>query len=296
MHIYQSRFLVRGEVWYDHEPERTPVDWIFYRQSPRPIPGARCESFYTRLLDLTQPPDELLGQMSGSTTYKIRRARDKDKVRCECREAPDVATLDRFEEIYERFAAIKGLPSLDRALLDRLAVDGCLELSLAANAQGEPLAYHVYYRDSRRSCLLHAASLYQLVADSAARNAMGRANRYLFWCDMLRHQERGLKYFDFGGWYPGNTDKALLDINQFKAGFGGQVVREYNCEQILSFKGRVVLTAAAVLSKVKARLRKPQIGGCQRSPEANGEEADARRPGAAAGVETGEWSAPEPAK
>jgi hypothetical protein len=251
MHIYKSRFLVRGEVWFNHQPDRTPVDWIVYRQRSNPVRGARWQYFYTILVDLGQSPETLQQQMHSSTAYKVRRARDKDKVVCRSLTPVSRQALDGFEESYRRFAAVKGLSALDRALLDQLAEDGVLELSCAKSPAGETLAEHAYYRDSNRSCLLHSVSLYQTLADSGARNAMGRANRYLYWCDMVRHQEHGLRFFDFGGWYPGATNHELLEINRFKEGFGGKVVREYNCEQIMSLKGRVVLTIAAWLRWVR---------------------------------------------
>jgi hypothetical protein len=252
MHIYRSRFLTRGEVWYDHDPDQTPVDWILYRQRTAPVAGTKWKFFHTILLDLGQSPEVLLQQMGKTTAYKIRRARDRDRIACECFNPVSHEMLDRFQETYRRFTAIKGLSPLDRPFLDRLAQDGFLELSVAKDPGGKPLAYHAYYLDSNRSCLLHTVSLYQMLSDSAARNAMGRANRYLFWWDMLRHQEQGLKFFDFGGWYPGNTNQDLLDINRFKEGFGGKIVREYNCEQILTFKGRVLLGTASLLNRIRS--------------------------------------------
>jgi lipid II:glycine glycyltransferase (peptidoglycan interpeptide bridge formation enzyme) len=99
--------------------------------------------------------------------------------------------------------------------------------------------------------LQFSASLFREVADSGARNAIGRANRFLFWTEMLRCKEQGLKCFDFGGWYPGNTEQELLQINQFKSGFGGHVLREYECEKTLSIRGWVVLTVAALLQRVR---------------------------------------------
>jgi len=73
--------------------------------------------------------------------------------------------------------------------------------------------------------------LYPQASDSASRNAIGRANRYLIWSDMLRYQEQGLKFFDFGGWYPGTTDQALLRTTNSKEDSGGQVVREYSASE-----------------------------------------------------------------
>ncbi len=266
MHVIKSRFLVRGEVWFEHEPEPIAVDWLFYRQRSRPVPGARWSYFYTRLIELQQDPKELLGRMNKATAYQIRRARDKDGTRCECLSPLSRDTLDRFVEIYRRFAAIKGVAPVDRPLLAQLAEDGFLEMSCAKTADGTPVAYHAYYRDSGRSCLLYTVSLYQTLSESAARNAVGRANRYLFWCDILRHREQGLKLFDFGGWYPGSTDLERLDINRFKEGFGGRVVQEYNCERILSLRGRVVLAGAALLNgarNVVAKLQRPPTRGQQ---------------------------------
>src|SRR6266404_8230149 len=264
MHLIKSRFLVRGEVWSDQEPAPARVDWIFYRQRSQPVPGASWKFFYTVVLDLNQHPDSLLWKMNKTTANNIRRAHDKDGVVCESTRAVSRELLDRFEETYQRFAALKGLGPLDRPYLDQLAKDGALELSWAKDQKGNVLAYHAYYRNCHRSCLLHTVSLYQTLAESAARNAMSRANRYLFWCDMMRHRDQGLKVFDFGGWYPGDTDQGLLAINRFKEGFGGKVVREYNCEQILSLKGWVVLTAAGLLNWARglaARLRGGRKGG-----------------------------------
>ena len=162
---------------------------------------------------------------------------------------------------------LRDCPPLDRPFLDQLAKDGALELSVAKSSVGKALAHHVYYCSSKRSCLLHAASLYQLVSDSAARNAMGRANRYLFWHDIIRYKEQGLKLFDFGGWYPGTTDNMRLEINRFKEGFGGRVVREYNCEQITSVRGWLLLTVASWLNHFRRRTAKPLFSPNSRKPE-----------------------------
>jgi hypothetical protein len=237
---------MRGEVWYDHDPELVAVDWIYYHQRTRPVPGSRWECFYTIVLDLTQDSKELMGRMGKSNAYQIRRARDRDGIVCRRFMPAGRGLLDEFERTYNRFAAVKKLGPLDRSLLEQLDRDGFLEISAVRNPAGEPLVFHAYYHDSNRSCLLHGISLHQLLSDSTARNAVGRANRYLFWSDILRHQEEGLRIFDFGGWYHGNTDQDRLGINRFKEEFGGKVIREYNCQQILTLKGWTVLKLAAL--------------------------------------------------
>jgi len=58
---------------------------------------------------------------------------------------------------------------------------------------------------------------------------------------------------DFGGWHLG-TDTEMLSINDFKRGFGGKVVHEYQCEQILTLKGRLILWAAKLLQQPDSKI------------------------------------------
>ncbi len=250
MLIYQSRFLVRGEVWYDHEPDSHPVDWILYRQRSLPVPRTRWRYFHTLVIDLGQTAEVLLEQMNKSTASKVKRARDRDQIVCE-RIDPDTAGINRFVAVYDQFAATKGLNPLDRSELEGLAAKRLLELSIAKNCAGEPLVFHAYYRDSDCSCFLHSASLHRMFSESTIRNAIGRATVFLFWNALLRHKAEGLKCFDFGGWYPGDTNQQLLGVNRFKAGFGGKLVRRHYCEQVVSLKGWVLFTTARILSRVR---------------------------------------------
>jgi len=252
MITYRSRFLTRSEVWFDDEPGDTrSSDWIIYNQRPDPVPGANCRYFYTYVIDLTQSREALLARFNKDTAYKIRRARDRDKIICECCDPSDPAVIDRFEEMYNPFAALKGLIPLDRARVDSMVAAGGLDLSVAKDSEGNALVYHANFRDQHRATELYLPSLYRKLSSSAARNAIGRANRYLVWSDMVRYKEQGLKYFDFGGWYPGTADQALLKINEFKSGFGGQIMREYRCDQILTLKGWLVLHVARFLKQAK---------------------------------------------
>ena len=255
MIAYKSRFLTRAEVWFDNEPTATPrpVDCILYHLRSTPVPGAQSRSFYTLLVDLSQTQEQLRAQLSDDTAYKIRRARDRDKIICECCDLRDPQVMDGFEKMYNAFATIKGLPPLYRARLERLAAAGLLDISAAKDPEGNVLVYHANYRDERRATQLEMPSLYRTLPQSTARNFSGRANRYLTWSNILRYKQQGLKFFDFGGWHVG-CDAELLSINDFKRGFGGRVVREYHCEQILTLKGRVVLYAAKLLEQAKSML------------------------------------------
>jgi len=266
MYTCKSRYLTRGEVWYDDEPGDTrSVDWILFRHRSNPFPGARSKQTCNYFVDLTQSVERLMDQLNKDTAYKIRRARDRDKITCDSCNPRDPAVLDRFEEMYNPFAAAKGLSRLDRVQLDSMAAAGVLDLSVARDAQGHVLVWHANHRDHRRASQSFSASLHRQLDSSAARNLIGRANRHLIWSDLLRYKEQGLQCFDFAGWYPGTTDQALLKINEFKRGFGGQVVREYQCEQILTRKAWVVLNSARLLKRAKL-LRSAPKPQAPRSP------------------------------
>jgi len=257
MITYKSRFLTRAEIWFDNEPTPTarPVDCILYHLRSRPVPGAQSRSFYTLLVDLSQTQEQLRAQLNDDTAYKVRRARDRDKIICECCDSRNPAVMNGFEQMYNAFAAIKGLPPLNRLRLERMAAAGALDITAAKDPHGKILVYHANYRDERRATQLEMPSLYRTLPQSAARNFCGRANRYLTWSNILRYKQEGLKSFDFGGWHLG-SDPDMLSINDFKRGFGGQVVREYHCEQTLTLKGRLVLYAAKLLGQVESIVSK----------------------------------------
>ncbi|HWX21816.1 MAG TPA: hypothetical protein VN578_18090 [Candidatus Binatia bacterium] len=251
MIIYRSRFLARAEVWYDNEPDNArSVDWILYYQRSKPVPGATTRLIHTYVIDLTQSREQLLANLNKDTAYKIRRARERDKVTCECCSSRDPAVINQFERMYNIFAEMKGLAPLNRARIESMAAAGVLDMSVAKGPQGNALVYHANYRDHQRATSMELPSLYRKLSDSAERNFIGRASRYLTWSDILRFQEQGLKCFDFGGWYHGD-DPSMLKINDFKRGFGGQVVRKYQCEQVLTLKGWIVLQTASLLKRTK---------------------------------------------
>lgn len=252
MIAYSSRFLVRSEVWFDEEPaDVRSSDVVLFHLRSRPAAGTKWRYFYNYCIDLTESTERLTANLNRDTAYKIRRARDRDGIVCACCDERDPATLDQFEEMYNAFASMKGMTPLNRPRVETMAAAGALDLSVAKDPQGRALVYHAMYRDRHRATELYLPSLFRGLVDSKARNLVGRANRYLTWSDILRYQEEGLTCFDFGGWYPGTADGQRLKINEFKRGFGGTVLREYECERILTIKGWVALRAGKLLKRAK---------------------------------------------
>ncbi len=118
-------------------------------------------------------------------------------------------------------------------------------------AQGNILVVYANYRDERRGVGLKLAPPHRSHVESAVRNLVGRANRHLVGSERLRYKAHGPKGFDLGAGDHG-SDPAKLPLNDFKRGLGGQILREYECEQVPSLKGRVLLAVRTALNWAKS--------------------------------------------
>src|SRR6266480_1071724 len=113
MVIYRSRFLTRGEVWFDDEPDDTPVDWIYYRQRSSPLAKGRWKYFYSLLIDLAKSPAELQSEMDPKTVRKIKEAQENDKARWEPCEPKDSKIMAKVEKMWNEFADARQSARLD---------------------------------------------------------------------------------------------------------------------------------------------------------------------------------------
>jgi hypothetical protein len=266
MFIYRSRFLTRGEVWFDDEPDDTPVDWIYYRHRSRPPARARWKFFYTVLIDLAKSPAQLLARLDPKTARKIEEAETKDHTRWQHCEANDPKIMDAVEQLWNATATTRNAAPLDRPWLDKIIETGALELTATQDPTGKVLTYHLSYVGKKRAQDLIVVSPTSPVPNMALRNRIHRANCLGHWKTMLALKERGICLYDFGGWYPGTTNIRFLGMNAFKESFGGEVVREFGGEEIRTARGWFVLMGARILKR--AGLLKP-TGGAPDNPSPN---------------------------
>ncbi|PWU19384.1 MAG: hypothetical protein C5B50_06700 [Verrucomicrobia bacterium] len=252
MFVYQSRFLRRGEVWFDGQSNGAAVDWILYRNQSFPVPGTTWRYFYNRLIDLSKSAEALLSEMEPKTVAKIKTAAEEDKACCDWSELTPGKVLNELEGMWNQsIEAKRRWGMLNRNWLGEMISAHKIELAAAREPSGAPLVYAGLFRDTQRVQQLMTVSPPRAVLDPAIRAKTNRASCFLLWNTMLRLKQQGIRVFDFGGWYPGTDDVQLLGANAFKKSFGGYVVREYECEQIVTLKGWVVLTGARLLARAK---------------------------------------------
>lgn len=237
--ITWKRYGIRiAEVWFDEPEPVEGIDLCCFVQHPKTITGAYNNAFSTILLDLQKSENDLLGAMNAGTRYKIRKAA-KEGFSCEVPVQIDSSVILTFCDFYNHFAVQKGICRLNYSDAGRYASVNMLDLSMCREESGKAVVWHSHIIAGGRARLWHSASLSPSHKDSKSRNAIGRANRYLHWHDILRFGAAGFAYYDFGGWYDGRSDLAKLGINNFKEEFGGRIVREFNCHVMHTQRGRL---------------------------------------------------------
>jgi len=249
MFLYEKSGLKVAEVFFDEPEQPVRADIIRYHHRSQPIAQARCTGLETLWIDLSADPDSILGAMNRDTRYKINRAA-KDGVVYEFQRQPDADWLAQFRDLYDRFALSKGLAPSNGTRLEAMLRQGALDLSRMRGPDGEILVWHAHVRSQQRARLLHSASIFREMEKNAAA-VIGRANRLCHWADMQRFRGEGLATFDFGGWYGGNEDQAKLRINEFKRGFGGAVVPQYNSDRAATWKGAAALYVRSAVRMIR---------------------------------------------
>src|SRR5690349_4213086 len=165
MFTYQSRFLRRGEVWFDNQPNGKRVDWILYRNRSTPVPGARSRNFYNRLIDLSKTPEALLADMDPKPVVKIQQADDEDQLTFQGRVITDACELDEIELMWNQSIESKRRwGRLDRDWLREMIAARAFELASARDPAGALVVFAGMFREKQR--------VQQLISVSPPRTAL----------------------------------------------------------------------------------------------------------------------------
>jgi hypothetical protein len=237
--------LRTAEVWFQSDVcDRADIVHSYVKQ---PVGGSRYHAEPTIEIDLTADPAALLANMLPGTRNEIHHAQ-REGVRANIWLAPDDRTVRDLQLACNEFYRQKGMQTGSFSRLCALQRNRLLAISNAVDVNGRVLVWHSYVCASDHARQLHSVSMFRSFPCSAERNAIGRANRYLHYQDMLAFKSAGFRIYDFGGWYPGNDDPERLRINKFKEQFGGHVTAYFHCEQGMSFLGKCVLVLKRVLT------------------------------------------------
>jgi hypothetical protein len=246
-----ARTITFIECYFERAPVTEKADVIACLFQSGSHPDWRSYEGATRLIDLTPDLDSLFAAFTKGTRYEVKRASERDGIQTTLSRNPPDTRLDEFMDYYDSFAASKGVPGIQREHVRALATAGKIAVSDARGADGSVLAAHAYLVTPLRIRLTHSASLFRTEHSSAARAQIGRANRLLHWNDLTAFKTMGATWYDFGGWYEGSRNQAVLKINAFKQEFGGQVVKEWNLFRSGSAGGAVYLALRDIMLRTR---------------------------------------------
>ena len=229
------------DYYFDESTAGTvDADIVRYNQSPHAIPNTQVSACATVVVDLSKSEAELLSQLKRHTRDKLRRAL-KENLTYHVSDGVDPEALRIFADHVDRCLSAKHLPRVSRPRLSILAKQKALDLSWMTDESGEILCASSYLITPKRVRGLYAGAAFRFSGNSNVKTRIGRANRLLYWQDMLRFKSAGFTQFDLGGYYTGVDDPERVRVNGFKDEFGGSVVHEYNCEKAVTLRGKIIL-------------------------------------------------------
>ncbi len=199
------------------------------------------KNFNTIVIDLSQDAAKIFSQFNAVTRNEVRKA-ERTGV-----EASELQVLLKFISFYNEFANSKKRETILEAELSNICDDVVIR---EAKMGGNTLVMHAYILDREIGYvrLLHSASLFRLYEDRSLRNAISAANRYLHFSDIVYFKGRNFKFYDLGGVPPASSDDAAVNqIAQFKRGFGGVEVEQFNYMSLNLVLARNVKAAIARL-------------------------------------------------
>lgn len=222
-------FFKKKSIWFAEHPfDVDGCDAVFFYacESKASDHGFLCEQAPTLIIDLTEHLDKIWKNMEQkSCRYFINRAKREGIV------AKINQDLANFIELYKNFTKKKKIKLFKE------------EIEIMEKSYGTLFtAYHkdeliagIYTIEDERHMRWFIGASKRLEADKKKATLIGCANRLLIWEAIKYAKEKGLKEFDFGGFYLGDKkDDPRYSINLFKKSFGGKLAIYYKCKKYYS--------------------------------------------------------------
>ena len=204
------------------------------------MPGFSFKKITTLVIDLNQDLDLIWQNMDKSSCrYAINRAK-RD------------GAIIRINENYENFLLINNSFRRTKKLsgeslgLEFIKKNGVL---FTAEISGEAVGGNFFVLDDDNIRWVSGAS--KRLEDNAKVTLIGNANRLIIWEAIKYAKEKGIKEFDFGGYYTGEEkNESLGKINIFKKSFGGKLAVRYTYRKDYSKIYRALSFLKQFFSKV----------------------------------------------
>ncbi|PBQ32555.1 hypothetical protein CNR22_12500 [Sphingobacteriaceae bacterium] len=222
-HIRYKRLIFSVNEYFLTDKIENTADIIYCIQSPKNYAHVLNE-FYTLLIDLSQSQDRIRETIYHRTVSEINSFIGNQNFEHKVIFNLPEKELKNFMDLFDAFASKKNIRLAERFRLKAYNKNGILAISYIK--QENKFIYINFYRVTKeRATNLSSFQTDQTPGINSSNS--GKAHRALHWLDILEFKKLDVKFYDFGGWYEGQSDKVLLNINAFKEQFTKLKVQEY---------------------------------------------------------------------
>lgn len=184
----------------------------------------QLKEFYTLLIDLSKSVEDIRKDIYHRTLSEINSFINNQSFEHKIVFNLLEKELEDFMDLFDVFASLKNIRAAERFRLKAYNKKGILAVSYIKQ-ENKFIYINLYRVTSERATNL---SSFQPDNNSDLNSSnIGRAHRAIHWLDLVEFKKLEIKFYDFGGWYEGDSDKALLNVNVFKEQFTKLKVKEY---------------------------------------------------------------------
>ncbi len=204
---------------------------------------------YSLISDLSLASEDILASFTKTIKNEINRS-EREMVKCAQYTSQELLSQDQivssFGQMYSEMYQEKGIegkkiymPELKSYIDENVLMISCAMINEV------PVVFHSYIYNKNKCRLLHSCSQFR-VEDNSMRNAIGRANKYLHWKDMLWFKEKSVSSYDWGGLTSIDSPNG---IDTFKMSFGGKTTQYYNIRLNCSKRIKIYSKIKSLISK-----------------------------------------------
>ena len=225
-HITYRRLLFSVNDCFVSGNSPLNADINYFIQSPINVKDSLNE-FHTLLIDLSLSEEAIRQGIYHRTFSEINSFINNQHFEYELKLGLSENELNGYIKMFDTFADYKKIRKAERFRLKAYNNSGILAVSYIKQ-QGEFIFINFYRATKQRATNLYSFHLKHVLNNKFNNSHIGRAHRALHWLDILEFKKANASFYDFCGWYNGEEDKELLNINKFKEQFTQHKVKEYS--------------------------------------------------------------------
>jgi hypothetical protein len=224
--VKYSRFLFSAKDNFLTGDSNLECAINYFIQVPLNI-NDKLYEFHTLLIDLNKTEKDIWDAIYHRTQTEINSFIKNTDYTHELITDLSPENLKTFIRYYNNFAQAK---KIRRAEKQRLAAYNKASLLFVSYIKYKKdfVCINFYRVNTNRAANIHSFSFHDSSTDQLSKSFLGKARRALHWLDILEFKKMNVRYYDFCGWYNGNDNPELLNINHFKEQFTSSKIVEYS--------------------------------------------------------------------